>query len=548
MEPTATPDSVRVADYGAMLRRRWWVVVVGAVLGLLLALELLALSTKTYTATTSVLVGETGVDTDVAGGRTSGSINLDTEAQLLTSVPVATAAGKALGAVEDPQTLAESVSASVPANTSVLQVGFVADTPEDAQRGAQAFATAYLQNREATAKSKVATETKSLQAQIANAGKNLTTVAGRIAALPENSPDRAVASAQQQVLIQQIGQLNARLNPLLTTSVDPGRIIADAKLPTVPTDPNPIIYLPGGLLLGALIGLGVAAVLQHVDKRVHSEADLRRGLGLRVVSTIPVTRPSEVAAAFGAPTSRAGQAFRRLRNLFVARMPGTGRIVLVSGVSKGVAGSVVAANLAGSLARGGADVVLVCADMRSSSSVTLAGLRPQRGLAEVLLGTAQFDQVLQQVDGHPRLRVVGPGLAVEAAEDRVQSDAMVDLMQKLQKGGSAFLVVEAPASAESADAQALAALADVVLIAVEARRTTRDDVSDAMAQFDRVEAEVLGAVVVSFSQRVVRWARKQSTAREAPGGGGPEEDRTAIEAAIDDPTVNIDLFADSRNR
>ena len=40
------PDSVQVADYGAMLRRRWWVLALGALVGLLLAIEVLVLSTK----------------------------------------------------------------------------------------------------------------------------------------------------------------------------------------------------------------------------------------------------------------------------------------------------------------------------------------------------------------------------------------------------------------------------------------------------------------------------------------------------------------------
>src|SRR5215204_6605929 len=121
------PDSVQVADYGAMLRRRWWVLLLGALVGLLLAVEVLVLSTKTYVSTASVLVSSTGADSaGVAGGRTGGELNLDTEAQLLTSMDVATRAKALLKVPDEPRDLAANVSATVPPNTAVLNVSYAA--------------------------------------------------------------------------------------------------------------------------------------------------------------------------------------------------------------------------------------------------------------------------------------------------------------------------------------------------------------------------------------------------------------------------------------
>jgi Mrp family chromosome partitioning ATPase/capsular polysaccharide biosynthesis protein len=519
MEARPTPDYVQVADYGAMLRRRWWVVLLGMLVGLLLALELLALSTKTYVATASVLVTSTGTSSDdVAGGRTSGEINLDTEAQLLTSIDVATAAQALLKSTEDPRVLADHVTATVPANTSVLEISYSAATPEDAQRGAQAFAKAYLDNRLATATARVSGQVKALQSQLASLQKSLQEVTGKVAALPETSPDHALAVAQQNVLVNLITQLNARLSPLQANAIEPGRTIANAKLPAVPSDPNPLIYLPSGLLGGLLLGLAVAALLQRVDRRVHGAADVRRAGGPPVLSSVPIKNLTAVAAGFTAPSSPAGQAFRRLRNQLVARYPGTGQIVLVAGVAKGVAGSVVATNLASSLARAGANTILVCADLRSRSCVPLVGLHEYQGLAEVLLGTVDLADVRRPVPGLSRLQVIGPGLATRAAEERVQSDTLVDVLQKLQEERSAFVVVEAPPTSTSADAQALAALADVVILAVEARQTLRRDVVDAMAEFGGVEAVVVGAVIVTFARRVLRKARRRASARPVPEG------------------------------
>lgn len=532
MEGRPASDSGQVADYGAMLRRRWWVLLLGGLIGLLLAVEVLVLSSKTYVSTAAVLVLPTGVDTtSSATGRTNSEINLDTEAQLITSVDVATRAQALLKVPDEPRDLATDVSVAVPPNTSILQVSYSAATPEDAQRSAQAFAQAYLDVRDLTATNKLKAQAKILQDQIAVVQRNLATAASKTAALPESSPDRAIAAANQQVLVNQYSQLNAQLSPLLGTDVVPGRFITGARLPTAPTDPNPKIYLPSGLMLGLLLGLGFATLLQRVDKRVHSEADLRTTSGLPVLSTVPIARLSSIAAGMEAHSSAAGQAFRRLRNLLVSKYPGSGQIVLVAGVSRGVSGSLVAANLASTLARSGSDTVLVCADLRSRSSLPLVGLEEDKGLAEVLLGTTDLGKVRRAVPGLPRLQVIGPGLA--DAEEWVQSETLVQTLQQLQQERSAFVIVEAPPTSTSADAQALASLADVVILAVEGRHTLRRDVVDAVSEFDRVNAEVLGTVLVAFTRRVIRQARKQATT------AGERSVSTAVARLDSDETMPI---------
>ena len=57
----------------------------------------------------------TGDDTNVTNGRTTSSINLDTEAQIVTSSVVASRADKALGSDKPPRELAKQVAVGVPA-------------------------------------------------------------------------------------------------------------------------------------------------------------------------------------------------------------------------------------------------------------------------------------------------------------------------------------------------------------------------------------------------------------------------------------------------
>jgi uncharacterized protein involved in exopolysaccharide biosynthesis len=229
------PDSGRVAGYGVMLRRRWWVLALAAVVGLLLAVDVPGLGPTTYVATAGVLVLPTGVDSaSGVGGRAGGEIDLDAEAQLLKSVDVATRAKALLKVLDEPRELAANVTVEVPRDTSVLNISYRAPTAADAQRSAQAFALAYLDYRAAVATNKLRADAAALRAQITQARRQLQEVAGKKAALPQRSPDWAEADAQESILIDRISSLSQDLSPLeaaLAAKIIPGRVINSAKLP-----------------------------------------------------------------------------------------------------------------------------------------------------------------------------------------------------------------------------------------------------------------------------------------------------------------------------
>ena len=98
-------------DLLGMARRHWWLVLLLVGLGLVGATQFTRVQPKVYESSTSVLVQPTGggQDTNVVGGRTKGDINLDTEAQLVSSTAVAAEAAKLLRTTRSPDTLAAKV-------------------------------------------------------------------------------------------------------------------------------------------------------------------------------------------------------------------------------------------------------------------------------------------------------------------------------------------------------------------------------------------------------------------------------------------------------
>src|SRR5829696_1431926 len=221
----------RLGDYLRLVRRRWWAVGLGLLVGLSGSYVYVSSRAQEYTSTASVQVVPISATDNgsVANGRTSGQVNLDTEAQLIKSSVVQSRAADLLHTTIPPQILGESVTVTVPANTSVLNISFTTDNPKGAAQGAHAFAEAYLGAREDAARTEIASQIKALKAQINTLTGQLRQVTGSIAALPSDSPDRAFAEARKDVLTGQIDTLNTRLVPLETLPVEPGRIITDGQ-------------------------------------------------------------------------------------------------------------------------------------------------------------------------------------------------------------------------------------------------------------------------------------------------------------------------------
>ena len=509
--------TVRLGDYFILLRRQWLVVLLCLVLGLGAALAYLQWAPKEYRSTTSVLV--TAMQTDsTAAVDTRVVINLDTEAQLVTSTETVALATENLGLPPtEARVTADRVGVSVPPNTEILDVTYVGSTAAEAQRGSLAFAEAYLEQRRATGESILANQETALQERIDVVTGELNRVLQEAARLPEDSAARARADDQASRLSTQLSTLSSNQNRIRSESLTPGRIVAEPRLPSSPSSPDPLIAVAAGLLLGALLGVGIAALRHRADDLIRTPDDLFRRTRVPVAAVL-ATRLHAGEVALLPPLSADGRGYARLRNLVTTSLEESDRrVVLVAGVRRG--GGPVAANLAASLARSGEDVFLVCADVFGPTASSLLDDPVVPGLAEVLAGDETLDAVTRRVRSIPNLRVLGPGRDPDRADALLQTRGPRKLIDDLLVTAS-YVVIEAPPTTDSPDAQTLANVADLAVLAVEAGQCTAREVVDAVAQLESMRAAVLGAVVT-------RYGRDSDPDRPRPARERPTEDDDA---------------------
>ncbi|MFT4220208.1 MAG: hypothetical protein QM611_06790 [Microbacterium sp.] len=240
-----------------------------------------ALSPRTYESSTSVLVApvSTGADVDIENGRTKGTINLDTEAQIVRSVALADEVADMLDSDLSPRKLAESVSVTVPANSQVLDITFEGPTADEAMAGAKTYAEAYLDQRRTSTEDSLADARSDILDQIDELQTEFADATARSRDSKLSKADRTIASTRRDLLLSQISSLNASLTSISGSRVDPGHVLSTANYPDSPASPSFPINLSAGLLLGLLISFAFAVVSGRFDHRIRTPRDIRPPTG-----------------------------------------------------------------------------------------------------------------------------------------------------------------------------------------------------------------------------------------------------------------------------
>ena len=510
----ASTDSFEIGDYIGVFRRRVWIVVAFTCAGLLLSTAYTLVHHKSYTATASVFVSANAANaSQLADSRTGGSINMDNEAQIVQSDAVASLVAKDLGKVTSLSALIKQVTVTVPANTTVLQISCSQGSAARAAKCAQDFANSYLVSRQATARAKINADMKQEEARTAPLEAQLVTLQNKINALPSSSPKLTAYRTQLEDIASQLGPLRSAIASFgASTNYNAGNIITNAVPPTSPSSPRKLLYLPAGLMLGLLIGLIAAFVIERRDDRIHTARDLPRFLDVPVLFS--TSDSSRLRASVVSGRSRAGQAFTELAQTLATSLGEGNHVLVVAGASAGPDVSIVSANLAATLARIRGDVILVCADLDSSLSPQLLGMASERGLAEVITGSATMDEVATPWPEISRLRVITPGLDKTAALQEVQYDSCRRLVAAM-RSEARYVVVEVAGTADGADTLGLAEFADAALIVAEVGKTERGEVVSCIRRLDHLRTEVLGAAVLPHLGRAARTPARPAPARSA---------------------------------
>lgn len=305
------------------------------------------------------------------------------------------------------------------------------------------------------------------------------------------------------------------------------------KLPAVEPkkrySPRWEIWMPGGALLGIVLGVGLALLLDIADKSVRTPRDISRHMVIPVLGTIPTSDDDEIeierveTATIDAPHSIVAEAFRRLRaNLFFSAPAEQQGVLMVTSPSAGNGKTTISTNLAISIALSGRRVLLVDANFRRPGVPRTFPHESEQGLSNVLIGRARLDDVVFST-GVPGLDVVSAGPTPPNPAELLGSSYLRDLVVDARSRYDQ-IIFDGPPVLLVSDAAVLAGAMDGVLMVCQYRVTSRGALQRARSQLDAINTRVFGAVLNMVETRAGGYFRKHYREfydYQEPEEGGP---------------------------
>jgi tyrosine-protein kinase Etk/Wzc len=316
---------------------------------------------------------------------------------------------------------------------------------------------------------------RGIDQQLADIGQKLQQGSERLAQVPEDELELVRLTRANQVnaelysyLLQR--QQETRIRQASTSSNV--EIVSRAMLPKTPIRPNKRKNLVLGLLAGAMVGLGVAFLLDYLDRSLKDEDDVQEHLGLPLLGTIPRIDddgggPGKRLVAHLAPHTPANEAFLGLRtNLLFILTNQKHKTILVTSCLPEEGKSTVAANLAVSLAQTGAKTLVIDCDLRRPAQHRIFRQPETPGLSDILIGnTRKGVHRLAGLD----LDMISAGTEPPNPTQLLHSEAMRQFLEKAHARYD-YVILDVPPLLPVADALILASQVDVNLLVLESCR------------------------------------------------------------------------------
>lgn len=438
--------SVELRDVLRALRERWWLIVLGYVLGAAGAAAVSLMSTPLYTSTTQLFVTGTDVTdmSDVYAGSLFTEQRMASYVEVLESRQLSGQVIGELGLDATPAELTQRVTASVVPNTSVLDVTITDTSARRAQETAAAYGRLFTQD--------------------------VTTL---------ETPARADGSTVRVVTVQ------------------------PADLDPTPVSPDVVRTVASGVVLGLLLGVVGALLRARLDRSVRGADHVQALTGVPLLGVVledAAVGPRQLITGVDDTSTQGGALAGLCLAVRSATQDDRAKVTLLAGPVGGEGCSTVAVSLAAALARSGSSVMLIDADLRRPRISRLLGLSDRMGLAEVLAGRAALAEVARPAR-HGELTIVPAGAAPDDAGEVLRSPGMRSLLDALRQDYD-HVIIDAPPVLPTPDAAEVGTMVDDCLLIGRFRRTQDRDLAAAARSLADHGAQLRGVVLTRVPERL----------------------------------------------
>jgi polysaccharide biosynthesis transport protein len=457
---------------------------------------------KKYTATAAVAFTSNQLDEQVAGLSTSNNgltsvAQQQSDLELLKSGAIAARTASQLGHGLTAEQVNASLSISSKTESSVVTIGATSASPALAAAMANTYASQFVKEQQDTSH-------QFFKSALALVNRQLAALppAQRFGSDGLDLEDRAHTLA----LLAELGYNNVE-------------VAQEASVPSSPSSPRVSKDTTIGAIVGILLGIIIAFLLEHFDRRIRGPEELEAIYGLPILGTLP--KSAALGGKGAALPSAEVEAFGLIRaHLRFFNVDRELRTVLIVSPAPGDGKTTISRYLAEAAARSGSRVLLLESDLRQPTLARQLAIQPGPGLTDVLIGARRLDQAAQPFALRAPSGEAAMGHTVDVLTagtvlppnpgELLESPAMEGVLEQAKSGYDLVVIDTAPLTAVS-DAFPLLTKVDGVVIVGRVGQSRRD-VAQQLHQVLASRAAPLLGVVVNEA--------KAGGPIPYPGGGG----------------------------
>lgn len=275
-------------------------------------------------------------------------------------------------------------------------------------------------------------------------------------------------------------------------------VVQKAQTPTSQSSPNTPLYLAAGLILGLIVGIGVALLKDILNTKVDSTDDVRELTHASSLGTVPQatilddSRPVVVAQ----PAGSEAEEFRRIRTnlsfLTTTATQGHGRLLVITSTDPSEGKTTVSSNVAVALAEEGKSVLLIDADLRHPSVAHKLGIEGHVGLSHVLSRQASPADVIQKY-WKPNLHIMPAGKRPANASILLNSDLMKEMVEQALTQYDYVIIDTAPLSVAN-DATVFGRMAGGLVLVTGKGVVEKKELENTATALQAAEVPILGFI------------------------------------------------------
>jgi polysaccharide biosynthesis transport protein len=472
----------------SFLRRRGFWIVLCTVLVAGLAYGLSKRETKKYTATAAIAFNSSPLAQQIAGlsssaGASNSSVlsQQDSNLELVKLGDMTAKTASLLGHGLTEAKVSSSLKISTRGESSIVEVAATSISPKLAAAIANTYVNQFVKGQQNANR-------QFLKSALALVNRQL----ARLSRVQRFGPDGLDLQnrAHTLSLLSELGYNNAA-------------IAQEAPLPSSPSSPKTSRNTGLGLVLGLLLGFGVAVILERLDRRIMKPDDLEQVYGLPRLGDVPksaaLSRSKRHGTGEGSSLPPADvEAFSLIRaHLRFFNVDRDVRTVVIASPSPDDGKTTIACHRAEAAARSGARALLLEVDLRRPTIAEQLGIQAGPGLIDVLIGASAIAQATQSVStgtgGHTLDVLTAGAISPPNPGELLESQAMYGLLA-YAKTQYDLVVVDTPPLTAVSDAFPLLTKVDGVIIVGRVGQSRRDAAEELQKILARSGASLLGVV------------------------------------------------------